>query len=145
MMFASGAAFGYDWLQFGGNPQHSGNNALEARITSGNVASLTPTYQITLPAGVDGTPVFLESVNTASGIKDLVYVTTMAGHIIALEAATGTQIWSHQYPAGTCRINNGSSPCYTTSSPAIDPNRQYVYSYGLDGYVHKYQVGDVCR
>jgi hypothetical protein len=32
--------------------------------------------------------------------------------------------------------------CYTTSSPAIDPNRQYVYSYGLDGQVHKYGVKD---
>jgi hypothetical protein len=52
------------------------------------------------------------------------------------------QVWSHQYAAGSCRINGGSIPCYTTSSPSIDPNRQYVYSYGLDGYVHKYQVGD---
>src|SRR5207247_1137489 len=36
----------------------------------------------------------------------------------------------------------GSTPCYTTSSPAVDPNRQYVYSYGLDGYVHRCQVAD---
>jgi hypothetical protein len=59
-----------------------------------------------------------------------------------LDARTGAQIWSHQYAAGSCRINGGSSVCYTTSSPAIDPNLLYVYSYGLDGKVHKYQVGD---
>ncbi len=29
-----------------------------------------------------------------------------------------------------------------TTSPAIDPNGLYVYSYGLDGYVHKFQVGN---
>jgi hypothetical protein len=33
-------------------------------------------------------------------------------------------------------------PCFTESSPAIDPNRLYVYAYGVDGFVHKYQVGD---
>ncbi|MCA1663670.1 MAG: hypothetical protein LC659_05280, partial [Myxococcales bacterium] len=28
------------------------------------------------------------------------------------------------------------------SAPAIDPARAFVYSYGLDGYVHKHAVGD---
>ena len=55
---------------------------------------------------------------------------------------TARVVWSHQNGPGSCTINNGGSACYTTSSPAIDPNRLYVYSYGLDGYVHKYQVGD---
>lgn len=45
-------------------------------------------------------------------------------------------------PAGTCRVIHTTDPCYTTSSPAVDPNRRYVYSYGLDGAVHKYRVGD---
>ncbi|HKE46630.1 MAG TPA: hypothetical protein VKB52_01080, partial [Rhodanobacteraceae bacterium] len=30
----------------------------------------------------------------------------------------------------------------TTSSPAIDPSRNFVYAYGLDGFVHKYNVGN---
>ena len=34
------------------------------------------------------------------------------------------------------------STCYTTSSPAIDPGRAFVYSYGLDGRVHKFAVAD---
>ena len=37
-------------------------------------------------------------------------------------------------------MNSGTGT--TNASPAIDPNRLYVYSYGLDGYVHKYRVGD---
>ena len=49
-------------------------------------------------------------------------------------------VWQRQNPPGKCRINKGSLPCYTTSSPAIDPDLEYVYSYGLDGYVHKYRV-----
>src|SRR5450631_2000389 len=135
-------ATSYDWLQFGGNPQHSGNNTAEIILTPSNVASLVQKYQANLPATADGAPVFLEAVTTPSGVKNLLFVTTTDGRIIALDAQTGGTAWSHQYGPGTCKINNSGGACYTTSSPAIDPNRQYVYSYGLDGNVHKYQVGD---
>ena len=135
-------AWGYDWLQFGGNAQHSGNNTSETILTPANVSSLVSKYQVTLPATVDGTPVFLEAVTTLTGVKDLLFVTTRDGRIIAIDSQTGSTVWGHQYGPGTCQINNTGGACYTTSSPAIDPNRLYVYSYGLDGNVHKYQVGD---
>jgi PQQ-like domain len=135
-------AWGYDWLQFGGNPQHSGNNTSETTITPANVSTLVSKFEATLPSIADGAPVFLEGVTTAGGVKNLLFVTTKNGWIVALDAQTGTTVWSHQNGPGTCKINNGSSVCYTTSSPAIDPNRQFVYSYGLEGNVHKYQVGD---
>src|SRR5205823_394305 len=47
----------------------------------------------------------------------------------------------HQIPPGSCIFPNGNV-CFSPATPAIDPNRQYVYAYGLDGCVHKYQVGD---
>ena len=139
---ATASALGYDWLQFGGDPQHSGNNTAETALTPANVSALVQKYQVTLPATADSTPVFLEGVTTSSGIKDLLFVTTRDGRIIALDAQNGAQVWSHQYGAGTCQINGTGGACYTTSSPAIDPSGDYVYSYGLDGNVHKYQVGD---
>jgi PQQ-like domain len=137
----------YDWLQYNGNARHDGNNTQETVLGVSNVASLQFLFQATLPSSgtasvADGAPVYLTNVATSGGTRDLLFVATRAGHIIALDAATGAHVWSHQYGAGTCKINNGSSACYTTSHPAIDPNRLYVYSYGLDGYVHKYQVGD---
>jgi len=139
---AAGAA--YDWLQFNFDPQHSGNNSLETAITLANVSSLRLLFQVALPAIADGAPVYLAGVTTASGVRDLIFVTTRAGHIVALDAHTGAQIWVQQYGAAGCLINNNparNEACYTTSSPAIDPNRQFVYSYGLDGYVHKFAVG----
>jgi outer membrane protein assembly factor BamB len=135
----------YDWLQFNGSATHSGNNTLERSIAASNVAQLQLLFQVQLPGIADGAPVYLRGVSTASGLRDLVFVTTKDGHIAALDAHSGALIWSHQYGADGCLINNDLSrneACYTTSSPAIDPNRQYVYSYGLDGYVHKYAVGD---
>jgi len=85
----------YDWLQFGGDPQHGSNNTLETTITKANVASLTQTYSVSIGAAADGAPVFLKGVNTSSGIKDLVFVTTTDGRFIAADAATGGIVWSH--------------------------------------------------
>ena len=135
------SAGSYDWLQFNGDAAHSGNNTAEALVSAENVGTLRPLFQVALPATADGAPVVLSGVTTTLGVRDLVFVSTSAGNLLALDAVTGATIWSIQNGPGTCKINNGSSTCYTTSSPAIDPSRQFVYSYGLEGRVHKYAVG----
>ncbi len=132
----------YNWLQFNFNPQHSGNNTKEVIITLKNVGNLHQLFKVSLPSVADGAPVYLSNLKTKSGVLDIIYVTTKDGHIIALNASNGKKLWSHQYGTGKYRINNGDNSTYTTSSPAIDPNLKYVYSYGLDGYVHKYRVAD---
>jgi hypothetical protein len=134
-------ASAYDWLQFNGDAAHSGNNTVETILGAANVASLTQKFQITLPGTADGAPVFLQGVSTPGGVKDLLFVTTTDGFIVARDAQNGASVWSRQNGPNGCIDSNGST-CFTTSSPAIDPNRQYVYSYGLDGKAHKYQVGD---
>ncbi|HEX9117157.1 MAG TPA: PQQ-binding-like beta-propeller repeat protein [Anaerolineae bacterium] len=131
----------YDWPQFNGDAQHSGNNTLETTINAGNVGRLRLRFAVALPAPVDGAPAYLSGVTTAAGLRDLLFLTTTAGHILAVDAQDGSVVWVHQNGPGSCTIAGGSSPCYTTASPAADPNRQSVYSYGLDGRVHKYAVG----
>jgi outer membrane protein assembly factor BamB len=142
LLLASSGAVAYDWLQFNGDAAHSGHNTVETTLGASNVATLALKYQVALPAVADGAPVYLANITTSSGVKDLVFVTTKAGDTVALDAATGTQIWKKSYAAGTCKINGSGGACYTTSSPAIDPNRQFVYAYGLDGKVHKLRVAD---
>lgn len=135
----------YDWLQFNGDSTHGGNNTREKRISVDNVAQLESLFNVSLPGIADSSPAYLSNVNTANGIRDLLFLTTRNGYIEALDAHTGVQVWSKQYGPAGCLINNNQARnelCYTTSSPAIDPNREFVYSYGLDGYVHKYAVGD---
>ncbi|HEY6321362.1 MAG TPA: PQQ-binding-like beta-propeller repeat protein [Thermoanaerobaculia bacterium] len=122
-----------DWLQFGFDARHSGVNPSEGQITAANVANLRAIFAISLPAVADGAPAYLSGVSTAGGLRDLLFVTTKDGRLIAVDALSGATVWSRQ-PA--------SGPGFTTSSPAIDPDRQFVYSYGLDGRVHKYGVGD---
>jgi hypothetical protein len=122
-----------DWPQFDLDPQHSGNNTSEIFLSASNVGNLAQLYQVALRGVADGAPVFLARVPTASGVKDLLFVTTKSGYIQALDAHTGVELWNRRPATG---------PNYTTSSPAVDPDKQYVYSYGLEGRVHKYQVGN---
>ena len=96
-------------------------------------AQLTKAWQIKLIDIADTTPVFVSKVPTIGGIVDILVVSTMSGRVMAINAENGTIIWSVDGPVG---------PRWTTSSPAIDPNRKYVYAYGLDGYVHRYAIGD---
>ncbi|HEY2514661.1 MAG TPA: PQQ-binding-like beta-propeller repeat protein [Polyangiaceae bacterium] len=136
------AAAKYDWLQFGGDPQHSGNDARETTISTGNVATLAKVFEVSLGAVADGAPAYLSSVATSAGTKDLLFLVTKSGQLLARDAHTGAAVWSAQHGPGSCKINNGKSACFTTSSPAIDPARAHVYAYGLDGKVHQHAVAD---
>ena len=135
---------GYDWLQFNGDAQHSGNNTAETIINRDNVAGLRPLFRVLLPDHSDAAPVYLGSVQTGLGMRDLVFITTSNGSLLALDAHSGALFWMRSHDNNDCFVltNPAFGPCFTTSAPAIDPNRQYVYSYGLDGYVHKHQVED---
>ena len=125
-------AFAADWMQFGYDATHSGNNTAETTLTPANVDQLQRRYRATLPSSVDGAPVFLSDVSTSGGTRDLLFLLAQNGTLMAVDAANGSVVWSHQ--------ESGQQP--TTSSPVIDPGRQFVYAYGLDGFVHKYRVGN---
>lgn len=137
-----GSAEPYDWLQFNFDSQHSGFNYMEKMLDTANVKNLQLAFKATLPAVADGAPVYLNSVVLPDTVRNMLFVTTKEGHIVAIDADNGEQLWVQQNPPGDCKVNNGYIPCYTTSSPALDPGREFVYSYGLDGYVHKYRVTD---
>jgi len=132
----------YEWPQYNGDPQHSGNNAFETALGAGNVGGLTLKYHVALPAVADGAPVFLDGATTPTGVRDLLFITTKAGDLVAIDAHSGALIWSVHYPNALPAASCSGNECLTPSSPAIDPKRKYVYAYGLDGYLHKLQVGD---
>jgi hypothetical protein len=117
-----------DWLEFGVDPARSGVNPSDTALSSANVDKLTKLWQARLPDVADSSPILLHALPFASGSRDVLYLTTRDGHLIALDASDGAQIWSQQPPG----------PRITNSSPVADAAHQYVYAYGLDGALHRY-------
>lgn len=118
-----------DWPTFGADAARSGVSPHETALTPATVAGLRRLWTVKLPDTADSTPILLRDLVLPDGThRDILYLTTRAGTLVALDAATGAQLWS----ATT------SGPRYTNSSPVADASRAYVYSYGLDGKLHKY-------
>jgi outer membrane protein assembly factor BamB len=136
-LFAGGSlvavdALATDWPQWGFDPSHGANNTAETAVSAANVAQLEQKYAVALTDGINAAPVFAEAITTSAGMKDLLFTTAQSGRITALDAADGSVVWTKTTAGGNTPIE---------SSPAIDPDRQYVYSYGADGKVHKYAIG----
>src|SRR5271156_3425466 len=53
----------YNWLQYGGESTHSGNNTSETLITPQNVGGLSKLFQASLPGNIEGAPVVLTNVS----------------------------------------------------------------------------------
>lgn len=121
-----------DWLQFGSDAAHSSFNRGEHgySTSTGNALAFPP---VTLPSAVDAAPVHVGDVSTTAGNRNLLLAVAKDGTLLALNADNGMTLWSAQ-PGGKGTL--------TTGSPAIDPTRQYVYAYGLDGQIHKYTIAD---
>ena len=118
-----------DWPTFDFDAARSGVNLSEGVLTTGNIANAHELWSASLAGVEDSAPILLHDLTFPDGsVHDVLYATTRSGSLVALDAKTGSTLWSHR-PAG---------PHITHSSPVADPSRQYVYAYGLDGYVHKY-------
>jgi outer membrane protein assembly factor BamB len=124
-------AHAIDWLTFDFDAARSGVNPNETVITPANVGSLHRLWTATLPHIADSTPILLHDLAMPDGThRDVLYLTTRAGSLVALDATTGAQLW----------VATTSGPHLTNSSPVSDPSRTYIYSYGLDGKLHKYRA-----
>ncbi|MGE5333938.1 MAG: PQQ-binding-like beta-propeller repeat protein [Nitrososphaerota archaeon] len=120
-----------DWPVFGYDGARTSVNPHEAVLNAGTVGGLRRLWSVALPDVADSSPVYLHALRLPDGsTADVLYLTARNGTLIAVNAANGKTLWSVQ--------NKGVR--YTTSSPAIDPSRGYVYSYGLDGTLRKFSA-----
>ncbi len=138
---ATGQPAATQWGQFGGGATHAQTLARGPFLAQTAAARLSRAFSATLPGEVDGAPVYQAGVATSSGTRDLLFGTTTGGTTVAVDARTGAVVWSATVGPGTCTINNGSTPCYTTAQPVLNPSGTRVYAYGLDGAVHQYVAG----
>jgi outer membrane protein assembly factor BamB len=123
-----------NWTQFGFDASGTRNNSTETRIKATNVAGLHLAWRSQLPDIADSTPAFLSAPAFPDGaVHNVLYLTTKSGSLVALDADSGSLLWTRSNP--TFDPNK-----ITTSSPFADAASDVVYSYGLDGKVHKYDA-----
>jgi hypothetical protein len=122
-----------DWPEFGLNPQRSGTSDLSTGITAANLTRLRRTT-VSLPGTVDSSPVYLHGAIVHGAAHDTIVVTTSYGKTLAIDAASGSVLWSFT-PAGYDRWAGSSQ--ITSTSPVADPDRQFVYAASPNGLIHK--------
>jgi outer membrane protein assembly factor BamB len=118
-----------DWPTIGFNLQRTGENPHERVLGVSNVAELKQKWLAASFRYVDTSPVLAAGVLAEGKRQDLLYFGTEEGKLYAVNATTGTIIWSRQlsYRIGVDPLC-AKSPFGITDTPVIDlsTNRLYV-------------------
>jgi outer membrane protein assembly factor BamB len=136
-VFVASAAAG-DWPQFGYDSTRANSPAAATGITASNVGKLVR-RQVKLDGIADSNAVYLQGVAVEGGTHDAFFVTTSYGRTIAIDADSGTTLWEY-VPPGIAGWEHSAQ--ITTSAPAADPSRRYLYAASPDGKIHKLAVAD---
>ena len=97
---AEPGATGQNWPSYGGTPLAWRYSGLD-QINASNVKSLVPVWVFQTgdySDGLQATPIVIDGV---------MYVSTASSWVIALDAATGKQIWEYRYAGSTVRTQYG--------------------------------------
>jgi hypothetical protein len=121
-----------DWRTFDYNAARSGV-APSPGITSGNVGALR-LRTVRIDGIADSAPIELHAVTVRGRRRDVAVVSTSYGRTIAFDPGTGARLWEF-VPRGV----NSTPGNYqvSTSSPAADPDRRFVYATAPNGVVYK--------
>jgi len=95
---AATTATPYDWSTYGFGPQRSSYDPLETTLGVDNAASLHQLWSFDLGAVTITQPVIASGVTVNGSPTDLVYAGTEHGDLVAVDAATGTEVWRRVDP-----------------------------------------------
>ncbi len=127
-----------DWAQFGWDVASSSAPSFGTGITAANVASLSR-HEVKLVGTVDASAIYLEGVTVNGSRHDVFFVTTTYGKTIAVDANHGSILWEYT-PNGYASWEGSRQ--ITNSTPAADPDRQYIYAAAPDGAIRKLAISD---
>jgi outer membrane protein assembly factor BamB len=123
------------WLTFGNDPAYPSINTSEQAINAKTVSKLRRLWHVQLPDLADERPVLVRNLTMPDAQKsDVLYMTTDDGTLAAIDADNGHVFWTVTPRAGYPNAK------YTKASPAADPANNLIYSYGLDGRVHRFRL-----
>jgi len=121
------------WPEFGLDPQRSDSSEARTGITAANVSHLHR-LQVSLPATVDSSPIYLHQALVRGARHDTIVVDGTYGRTMAIDANSGRILWVYT-PPGYDEWAGGEQ--ITVSSPLADPDGSHVYSASPNGLIHK--------
>jgi outer membrane protein assembly factor BamB len=133
-----GAEPALDWPQFGYNAASPSASPAGTGIGASNIASLSR-RQVNLGGTADASVIYLHGANIAGSLHDAFFVTTSYGKTIAIDADSGAAMWQFTPAAYSSLVGTAQ---VTNSTPAADPDRQFLYAAAPDGTVQKLAVAD---
>jgi outer membrane protein assembly factor BamB len=135
---SKGAAIraGGDWTRFGYDAARHNAGPGRTGITAANVRRLRR-QQVRLPGTVDSSAIYLRGASVHGRRHDVFVMTTSYGKTIAVDAATGTRLWTFT-PRGYASWAGGER--ITNATPIAAPDRRFVYAAAPDGRIHKLRV-----
>src|ERR671936_792345 len=131
-----GGKSGGDWTRWGTGGARRNAGPAATGITTANVGSLVR-QRVELGGTADSSPIYLRGVSVRGASHDVFIVTTSYGRTVAVDASSGTILWTftpegYSSWAGSYRITN--------ATPVADPSRRYVYAASPDGRIRKLAV-----
>ena len=127
-----------DWPQFGSDVQSTSAPAFDTGITSANVASLVR-HQVTIDGISDASSIYLHGVSVQGARHNVFFLTTTYGKTIAIDADRDSVLWEYTPPQYDTWANTRQ---ITNSTPAADPDREFIYAAAPDGAVRKLAISD---
>jgi hypothetical protein len=133
------AATAADVVTYHNDDARTGQNLNEVILTPSNVnsSSFGKLNFFSTDGKVDGQPLYLSSLNLASGTLDVLYVVTEHDSVYALDANAGTVLW-HVSVLGTGETPSDDHGCSQitpeigiTSTPVIDRAAGVIYVVGM--------------
>jgi len=121
------------WTTFGFDHERTGYNPEETTLSPGNVGGLTAKWNVDLGGTITAQPVLA---------GNLVYAATGLGKVYALDASTGTAVWSVQL--GTTSVDCGDFDQNTVGvigAPTIDPTNNRIFVVSGDDLLHALDLG----
>ena len=139
---------GGDWLTFGHDPQRSGWAFEETKLSPKNVAGLELKWKTQIknePRSLTAltAPLVATNVNTAQGRKNLVYVAGSSNNLSALDAETGSLVWTKVFESAVLPKHEGMWLCPNglNATPTIDKPNSTIYTIAFDGKLYGLDLG----
>ena len=133
------AATTADVVTYHNDDARTGQNLNEVILTPSNVnsSSFGKLNFFSTDGKVDGQPLYLSSLNLASGTLDVLYVVTEHDSVYALDANAGTVLWqvsvlgTEETPSDDHGCSQISPEIGITSTPVIDRAAGVIYVVGM--------------